>query len=115
MRSFSSAPTPTFDCYIGLGHERYENLTPRPLLFFVLCTAKVVETRHGRFFPPEPASNMVTRKTILVDDQMRDLERLCFRSTCFCVTFPFLDSLCLLLGAYDIEVGLLMKVEYSCH
>ncbi|KAF1883212.1 hypothetical protein Lal_00030424 [Lupinus albus] len=38
MRSFSSAPTPTFDCYFGLGHERYENLTPRPLLFFfVLC------------------------------------------------------------------------------
>ncbi|KAE9614479.1 hypothetical protein Lalb_Chr05g0228611 [Lupinus albus] len=46
------------------------------------------------------------RKTIPVDDQMRDLERLCFRSTCFGMIFPFLDSLCLLPGAYDVSMSM---------
>ncbi|KAF1877026.1 hypothetical protein Lal_00033579 [Lupinus albus] len=66
---------------------------------FILCTATVVGIRQD--CPPEPPLDVVTRKTIPVDDRMRDLERLCFRSTCFCVTSPYLDSLCLLLGAYD--------------
>ncbi|KAF1870302.1 hypothetical protein Lal_00003508 [Lupinus albus] len=83
---------------------------------FILCTATVVEIRQG--CPPEPPLDVVTRRTIPVDDQMRDLERLCFRSTCFCMIFPFLDSLCLLPGAYDV-LGNEYKgpnwVSFLCH